>query len=126
MGTKRIPTDDIHPFDIEFKKPKITLEEDVIVVIEDVEEVEYKVKEEKKEVVEIFELDEQQIPGDPVIFLLHICVFCDMELDCAPGDLVMKTHYISHYPPGSLLDLVRLDVGDHITGESFKLWLELT
>ena len=44
MGIKRIPTDDIHSFDIEFKKPKTTLEEDVIVVIEDVEEVEYKVK----------------------------------------------------------------------------------
>ena len=40
MGIKKIPTDDIHPFDIEFKKPKTTLEEDVIVVIEDVEEVE--------------------------------------------------------------------------------------
>ena len=112
MGSKRISTDDIHLS--EFKKPKITLEEDIILVIEDVEEVEYKVKEEKKEVVEIFELDEPQIPGDSVIFLLHICIFCDMELDCAPGDLVMKTHYISHFPPGSLLELVSKDVGEKL------------
>ena len=112
MGSKRISTDDIHLS--EFKKPKITLEEDIILVIEDVEEVEYKVKEEKKEVVEIFELDGLQIPGDSVIFLLHICIFCDMELDCAPGDLVMKTHYISHFPPGSLLETVSHDVGEKL------------
>ena len=37
-----------------------------------------------------------------------------MELDCAPGDIVMKNHYISHYSPGSFLELVAHDVGEKL------------
>ena len=48
------------------------------------------------------------------IFLLHICLLCKVELDCAPGDLVMKTHYISHFSPGSLLEMVGQDVGEKL------------
>ena len=63
-----------------------------------------------------FELEEEgsDVKEDPVILLLHICFLCDMELDCAPGDLVMKTHYISHFSPGSLLEMVGHDVREKL------------
>ena len=54
------------------------------------------------------------VEPNSVIFLLHICFLCDMELDCAPGDIVMKNHYISHYSPGSLLEMVGHDVGEKL------------
>ena len=99
----------------ESKKARITLKEEVIIIVDDFEKEE--MAEVKDEAILRGEVNLELVEpnaNDPVIFLLHICVFCDMELDCAPGDLVMKTHYISHYPPGSLLDLVSLDVGEKL------------
>ena len=57
------------------------------------------------------ELDEENTESGSIIFLLQICVLCARELDCAPGNLVMKTHYLSHYPPSCLLELVSREVG---------------
>ena len=119
MGVKRRPTDEP-----DSKKARVTLEEEVIVIMDDLEEEEVAdVKDEARlkreangELVEpnttdsvIFvrgegndDLVEANTSADSLIFLLHICFLCDMELDCAPGDIVMKNHYISHYSPGSM------------------------
>ena len=45
--------------------------------------------------------------------LLHICFLCDVELDCASDDIVMKTHFISYFSPGSLLEIISHDI-EHI------------
>ena len=99
MGSKRGPQDAFSAANSDFKRSKMTLaKEEVILILDD------------------FELEEEggDVKEDPVILLLHICFLCDMELDCAPGDLVMKTHYISHFSPGSLLEMVGHDVGEKL------------
>ena len=99
MGSKRGPQDAFSAANSDFKRSKMTLaKEEVILILDD------------------FELEEEgsDVKEDPVILLLHICFLCDMELDCAPGDLVMKTHYISHFSPGSLLGMVGHDVGEKL------------
>ena len=99
----------------ESKKARITLKEEVIIIVDDFEEEE--MAEVKDEAILRGEVNLELVEpnaNDPVIFLLHICLLCDMELDCAPGDIVMKTHYISHYSPGSLLEMVGHDVGEKL------------
>ena len=39
------------------------------------------------------------------------CPLCSLELNCAPGDRVMKGHIrTEHFTPGSLLEMVGLDL----------------
>ena len=115
MGSKRSPQDDFPAANSDLKRSKMTLaEEEVVVILND-----FELEEEGGEINEEARLEdgglvEPTITDDPVIFLLHICFLCDMELDCAPGDLVMKTHYISHFSPGSLLGMVGHDVGEKL------------
>ena len=107
MGSKRSFSDDFAPASPKFKKAKVTLEEEVIIIMDGLEVEEEQVKDHDGDFVE-------PDATDSVILLLHICFLCGMELDCAPGDLVMKTHYISHFSPGSLLEMVGQDVGEKL------------
>ena len=39
------------------------------------------------------------------------CPLCSLELNCVPGDRVMKRHIMDeHFTPGSLLEMVGLDL----------------
>ena len=39
------------------------------------------------------------------------CPICNLKLECAPGDMVMKRHYMEkHYTSGGLLEMVALDL----------------
>merc|ERR1712016_338430 len=41
----------------------------------------------------------------------HSCPICNLKLECAPGDMVMKRHYMEkHYTSGGLLEMVALDL----------------
>ena len=41
----------------------------------------------------------------------YTCPVCNEELNCAPGDRVMKRHIMDeHFTPGSLLEMVGLDL----------------
>ena len=41
----------------------------------------------------------------------YTCPVCSEELNCAPGDRVMKRHIMDeHFTPGSLLEMVGLDL----------------
>ena len=41
------------------------------------------------------------------------CPLCSLELNCMPGDRVMKRHIMDeHFTPGSLLEMVGLDLED--------------
>ena len=41
----------------------------------------------------------------------YSCPLCSMELNCSPGDRVMKRHIMDeHFTPGSLLEMVGLDL----------------
>ena len=41
----------------------------------------------------------------------YTCPVCREELNCAPGDRVMKRHIMDeHFTPGSLLEMVGLDL----------------
>ena len=41
----------------------------------------------------------------------HNCPICNLKLLCAPGDMVMKRHYMEkHYTSGGLLEMVALDL----------------
>ena len=43
----------------------------------------------------------------------HSCPICNLKLECAPGDMVMKRHYMEkHYTSGGLLEMVALDLGE--------------
>ena len=43
----------------------------------------------------------------------HSCPICNLKLECAPGDMVMKRHYMEkHYTGGGLLEMVALDLGE--------------
>ena len=43
----------------------------------------------------------------------HSCPICNLKLQCAPGDMVMKRHYMEkHYTSGGLLEMVALDLGE--------------
>ena len=43
----------------------------------------------------------------------HTCPICSMELECAPGDMVMKRHYMeNHFTSGGLLEMVALDLAE--------------
>jgi len=43
----------------------------------------------------------------------HNCPICNLKLLCAPGDMVMKRHYMEkHYTSGGLLEMVALDLGE--------------
>ena len=42
---------------------------------------------------------------------IYTCPVCSEELNCAPGDRVMKRHIMDeHFTPGSLLEMVGLDL----------------
>ena len=41
----------------------------------------------------------------------YSCPLCSVELNCSPGDRVMKRHIMDeHFTPGSLLEMVGLDL----------------
>ena len=41
----------------------------------------------------------------------YTCPVCSEELNCSPGDRVMKRHIMDeHFTPGSLLEMVGLDL----------------
>ena len=41
----------------------------------------------------------------------HSCPICNQKLECKPGDMVMKRHYMEkHYTSGGLLEMVALDL----------------
>ena len=41
----------------------------------------------------------------------YSCPLCSMELNCSPGDRVMKRHIMDeHFTPGSLLEMVGLNL----------------
>ena len=48
----------------------------------------------------------------------YTCPVCSEELNCAPGDRVMKRHIMDeHFTPGSLLEMVGLD---HEEGQKMR------
>ena len=43
----------------------------------------------------------------------YSCPLCSLELNCMPGDRVMKRHIMDeHFTPGSLLEMVGLDLDE--------------
>ena len=41
----------------------------------------------------------------------YSCPICNLKLECKPGDMVMKRHYMEkHYTSGGLLEMVALDL----------------
>ena len=41
----------------------------------------------------------------------YSCPICNLKLECEPGDMVMKRHYMEkHYTSGGLLEMVALDL----------------
>ena len=61
------------------------------------------VKQEKVEEVAKMLLEENKT--------IYTCPVCSEELNCAPGDQVMKRHIMDeHFTPGSLLEMVGLDL----------------
>ena len=43
----------------------------------------------------------------------YSCPLCSLELNCQPGDRVMKRHIMDeHFTPGSLLEMVGLDLDE--------------
>ena len=69
----------------------------------EMEEKRRKVEEEAK-VVMVKQEVEENMTG-------FSCPLCSMELNCSPGDRVMKRHIMDeHFTPGSLLEMVGLDL----------------
>ena len=88
------------------KKERKVDEEKVTKVVEKVTRVVEKVTKVVEKVTKVGEIVKKEVDEKG-----YRCPLCSLELNCAHGDRVMKGHIrTEHFTPGSLLEMVGLDL----------------
>ena len=67
----------------------------------------------EEELAKKVEMVKQEVVDESMPAGGYSCPLCSLELNCQPGDRVMKRHIMDeHFTPGSLLEMVGLDLDE--------------
>ena len=67
----------------------------------------------EEELTKKVEMVKQEVVDESMTAVGYSCPLCSLELNCEPGDRVLKRHIMDeHFTPGSLLEMVGLDLDE--------------